>query len=69
MPRELVNEDKEAADIVERLSARYPHIPVATVEQFVAEARRGFATATVRDFVSVFVEREARARLESVRPA
>lgn len=70
MPRDLVNEDKEAADIVVRLSARYPHIPLATVEQFVAEARTGFATAKVRDFVSVFVEREARSRIEqSLRPA
>lgn len=64
MPRDLLNEDKEAADIVVRLSARYPHIPLTTVERFVAEARSGFATAKVRDFVPVFIEREARARLE-----
>jgi hypothetical protein len=59
--------DKEArdtADIIERLIARYPHISAATVQQVVAEETRGFDDAHVRDFVPVFVERQAKARLD-----
>lgn len=64
MTRGVLNEDEEAAEIVQRLSARYPSIPTDLVERAVADARADFATAKVRDFVPVLIEREARARLQ-----
>lgn len=64
MTRELIDEDAAAAEIVERLSARYPNAPAADVVAAVTEARQHFERAKVRDFVPVLVEREAKARLE-----
>lgn len=64
MTRELINEDDAAAEIVERLSARFPNAPAADVVAAVADARQHFERAKVRDFVPVLIEREAKARLE-----
>lgn len=64
MTREHIDEDEAAREIVERLSARFPHTPVSTIVDTVSESRHHFERAKVRDFVPVLVEREARARLE-----
>lgn len=64
MTRDGIDEDREAQEIIDRLSARYPDQPEANVVEAVNEARSRFETAKVRDFVPVLVEREAKARLE-----
>ena len=64
MTRDGNDEDREVQDIIDRLSARFPHKPAAAVVDAVTEARSHFERAKVRDFVPVLVEREAKARLE-----
>lgn len=58
--------DPEAVitEITERLEARFPHVEPARVRATVEAARDHFSRARVKDFVLLFIEREARARLE-----
>lgn len=64
MTREIPDEDAAFAEIAERLTERYPHVPSDRIDAAVEEARRHFDHARVRDFVPVLAEREARARLQ-----
>ena len=64
MTRDSIDEDMAAAEIVERLTERFPSLPHARIVNAVDDARSRFERAKVRDFVPVLVEREARARLE-----
>lgn len=56
--------DAAIAEITERLEEGYPHHGIETIRAAVDEARDHFARAKVKDFVPLFIEREARARLE-----
>lgn len=60
--------DAAIAEITERLEERYPHHHIETIRAAVGDARDHFARAKVKDFVPLFIEREARARLEHPAP-
>lgn len=56
--------DAAISEIIERLESRYPTIDPHDVRTAVEAARQHFARARVKDFVPLFIERDARARLE-----
>lgn len=58
------NEAAVIDEIVERLESRFPHQSSGAIRSAVEEARLHFARARVKDFVPLFIEREAKARLE-----
>ncbi|MBT9605462.1 three-helix bundle dimerization domain-containing protein [Microbacterium sp.] len=58
------NEDLVIAEIVERLKTRFPDSPASAIREAVDQAQQHFARARVKDFVPLFIEREAKARLE-----
>lgn len=62
--------DSEAVitEIVERLEGRFPRTSPDAVRAAVDTAREQFSRARVKDFVPLFIEREARARLERPLP-
>lgn len=64
MTREIPDEDVVFTEIADRLRERYPQASPADIEQALDRARHHFDGAKVRDFVSVLVEREARASLD-----
>ena len=61
----MVQDDelRQVALVAERLCARHPAVPRASVEDAVREVHAGFAGSPVRDFVPLLVERGARARI------
>ena len=58
--------EKTIAEIVERLSARFPGYPTATIRDVVTHSYGEFADARVRDFVEVLVEKQAKKRLKQL---
>jgi hypothetical protein len=50
--------------LVERLSSRYPAIEAATVSSVVHDVHARYEGRPLRDFVPLFVERNARTELE-----
>ena len=58
------NEAAVIDEIVERLETRFPNRSSGAVRSAVEEARAHFSQARVKDFVPLFIEREAKARLE-----
>lgn len=68
MTTEPADMDAAIAEIVERLEERYPHQPIEVIRTAVVGARDHFSRAKVKDFVPLFIEREARARLERPLP-
>ncbi|MGZ8803728.1 MAG: three-helix bundle dimerization domain-containing protein [Microbacterium sp.] len=64
MTQEPPSREGTIAGITERLTARFPDKPEATVRQFVAEAYDELEGAKVRDFVEVLVEKQAKKRLK-----
>lgn len=64
MTRTIADEEQAVADVIERLATRFPHLPKERVAEVVTATSAQFASAKVRDFVPVLVEREARAQLE-----
>ncbi|KHK96407.1 hypothetical protein LK09_15710 [Microbacterium mangrovi] len=59
-----VPEGDAIAEVVRRLEERFPQLPSSQIAEAVLEAQHHYDNARVRDFVPVFVEREARAALE-----
>ena len=57
-------EDAVISEIVERLETRFSHRSANAIRSAVAEAQEHFSRARVKDFVPLFIEREAKARLE-----
>jgi len=55
----IENEGRAIEDVVERLSARYPEIPPATIREVVDAQLAQFDGSSVRDFVPVLVEHES----------
>ncbi len=53
------------ADIIQRLSERFPGTPAETIRRVVTETYADFADAKVRDFVEVLVEKQAKKRLKN----
>lgn len=54
------DEQSRVADVVERIQARFPSVDRALVAEVVHEVHRSYAGASVRDFVPILVERDAR---------
>ncbi len=57
------NEDAAVEHVVQRLTERFPNVSPQVVEDTVADLHGGFDDATVRDFVPVIVEHDAKAKL------
>jgi hypothetical protein len=62
-----VDEDKVIAEIADRLQERFPDAPHESILDAIEKSRATFATAKVRDFVPVLIEKEAKARLKGKR--
>lgn len=60
------DEDRQIAQVVDRLLAVFPHLNSATVHEIVGSVRHRFDDASVRDFVPLFVERHSKERLASL---
>ena len=63
----VIDEGKAIGEIVERLQERFPDATPQAIQDAVEYARTSFADATVRDFVPVLIEKEAKARLKGKR--
>ena len=59
------NEDDIVAEIVDRLSEKYPTLGRERVQTVVTEHRESMTTAKVRDFVPVLIERAAKDQLKA----
>ena len=49
--------------VTQRLHERFPHVPATTVEATVALQYHRFDNSRIRDYVPIFVERNAREEL------
>lgn len=57
------DEDRLIGQVVDRLCARFPHVPSGTVYEIVGSVRHRFDEAPIRDFVPLFVERHTKETL------
>jgi hypothetical protein len=60
------DEDRAISEVVERLAKQFPRLPADEVAQVVSQARPEFDNVPIRDFVPLFVERDAKARLRQL---
>ena len=67
MAEKGIDEDTAFAEIIERLTKRYPEVSAERVAQIVADVRTEMTSAKVRDFVPVLAEREAKKRVKRER--
>lgn len=58
------DERTTVTEISERLIARHPDVPRATIDTVVGEVNQDFAGSRVRVFIPLLVERYAGARLD-----
>ncbi|WP_406053140.1 three-helix bundle dimerization domain-containing protein [Kribbella sp. NBC_00889] len=58
-------ENRAIDEVVERLAKQFPERPVDDVAVAVSASRPEFDQAPIRDFVPLFVEREAKHRLRT----
>jgi hypothetical protein len=56
-------ENRAISEVVERLAKQFPELPDDEVVLAVRESRPEFDDVPIRDFVPLFVERGAKARL------
>ena len=56
-------EDRAIREIVDRLAKNFPHIPSEEVDRAVQQARPEFEDSPIRDFVPLFIERNAKHHL------
>jgi hypothetical protein len=52
--------------VVERLAKQFPRVSADEVAQVVSQSRPEFENVPIRDFVPLFVERGAKARLREL---
>jgi hypothetical protein len=60
------DEERAIGEVVDRLAKQFPQVPEKAVEQAVSQSRPEFDEVPIRDFVPLFVERGARARLRAM---
>ncbi|MEU4291716.1 hypothetical protein AB0E63_26105 [Kribbella sp. NPDC026596] len=60
------DEERAIGEVVDRLAKQFPQVPVEAVEQVVSQSRPEFDEVPIRDFVPLFVERGAKARLRDM---
>ena len=53
-------EDRAISEIVDRLAKTFPQIPPEEVNRAVQQARPEFEDSPIRDFVPLFIERNAK---------
>jgi len=56
-------ENRAIHEVVERLAKQFPELPADEVETAINQTRPEFEQAPIRDFIPLFVERGAKARL------
>jgi hypothetical protein len=56
-------ENRAIDDVVDRLAQQFPQLPADEVETAIRQTRPEFDEAPIREFIPLFVERAARARL------
>jgi hypothetical protein len=59
------DEHRAVTEVVQRLTASFPHVPPDVVQYTVRASYEKFAGSPIRDFVPVLVERMARTSLVS----
>ncbi|ROS30989.1 three-helix bundle dimerization domain-containing protein [Cellulomonas sp. PhB150] len=62
----IEDEDKAIAEVVDRVTEKFPDVEPAVVRETVDAKLDGFDGAVVRDFVPVLVEHEAADELRGV---
>ena len=60
------DEERAIGEVIERLAKQFPQVPAEAVEQVVSQSRPEFDEVPIRDFVPLFVERGAKARLRDM---
>ena len=60
------DEDRAIGEVIDRLAKQFPQVPTNEVAQVVSESRPEFEQVPIRDFVPLFVERGAKARLREL---
>ncbi|MEV0289606.1 MULTISPECIES: three-helix bundle dimerization domain-containing protein [unclassified Kribbella] len=60
------DEERAIGEVVDRLAKQFPGVPAAEVAQAVNQSRPEFEEVPIRDFVPLFVERGAKARLREL---
>ena len=60
------DEERAIGEVVDWLAKQFPQVPVEAVEQVVSQSRPEFDEVPIRDFVPLFVERGAKARLREL---
>ena len=60
------DEDRAIGEVVERLAKQFPRVSADEVAQVVSQSRPEFENVPIRDFVPLFVERGAKARLREL---
>jgi hypothetical protein len=58
-----ISEEKQIAEVVDRLKISYPTVSADTVVEMVNDMRAAFAGSRIREYVPLFVERRARSAL------
>lgn len=66
MTHEPPTAEQTIAEIVARLSERFPATAPETIRTVVTEVYAEFSDAKVRDFVEVLVEKQAKKRLKAL---
>jgi hypothetical protein len=61
-----VPEEDVITDVISRLEVRFPQTSPTQIVAAVKTAEKHYENARIRDYVPVFIEREARAALEQV---
>jgi hypothetical protein len=60
------DEDRAITEVIDRLAKQFPQLPADEVAQVVGQSRPEFDDAPIREFVPLFVERGAKARLRQL---
>jgi len=60
------DEERAIGEVIDRLAKQFPQVPAEAVEQVVSQSRPEFDEVPIRDFVPLFVERGAKARLREL---
>jgi hypothetical protein len=60
------DEERAIGEVVDRLAKQFPRVPAEEVAQAVNQSRPEFDEVPIRDFVPLFVERGAKARLREM---
>lgn len=65
----LDEEDRMFGQVVDHLRQSFPEVPDDTLVEIIGSVRRQFNEAPIRDFVPLFVERQAKEKLANLASA